>query len=167
VAWGIVPGANLKFEILNLKDMNKLDKQFEEMMKGVRIDSPSSDFMLKVMSRIQAEAAVTKRSVLQDYQPVISKRTWIVLIGIFVLLMVYLILSGKETATNSGIWSTISGSLNQLKENNGASILQKGMDLFSSVPSIAYLILTASLVLWTLDSVLNRFKHQPSDIRIS
>ncbi len=149
--------------------MNKLDKQFEEMMKGIRIDSPSSDFTLKVMSRIQAEAAVTKRSILQDYQPVISKKTWIILIGAFVLLMVYLLVSGKESAASdsSGFWSTITGSLSQLKTSEISSVWRKGIGVFESVPLIAYLILTASLALWTLDSVLNRFKHRPSGIHIS
>ena len=68
--------------------MNKLDKQFEQMMKGNRIDSPSSDFTLKVMSRIQAEAAVQKRPILADYQPVISKKTWIIMLVVFVLLLI-------------------------------------------------------------------------------
>lgn len=149
--------------------MNKLDKQFEEMMKEVRIDSPSSDFTLKVMSRIQAEAAVTKRSVLQDYQPVISNKTWIILIGVFVVLMIYLMASGKESAASdsSGFWSTLTGSMSQLKTSEVSSIWQKGIGVFTSVPLIAYLILTASLALWTLDSVLNRFKHRPSEIHIS
>ncbi len=149
--------------------MNKLDKQFEEMMKGVRIDSPSSDFTLKVMSRIQAEAAVTKRSLLQDYQPVISKKTWIILIGAFVVLTIYIMISGEERSASDGswFWSTVTGSLSQLKTSEVSSIWQKGIGVFTSVPLIAYLILTASLALWTLDSVLNRFKHRPSEIHVS
>lgn len=55
--------------------MNKLDKQFGQVMKGMKIDSPSSDFRIKVMSRIQAEAAVTRRPLLVDYKQVISSRT--------------------------------------------------------------------------------------------
>jgi hypothetical protein len=149
--------------------MNQIDKQFEEMMKGIRIDSPSSNFTLNVMSRIQAEAAITKRSVLHDYQPVISRRTWIVLIVAFVLLMAYLLVSEKEigSETNSGFWSTFSGLLNPLQVKEISSIWQSGLDVFSSVPLIAYLILTASLTLWTLDSFINRFRHRPSEIQIS
>jgi hypothetical protein len=149
--------------------MNKLDQQFEEMMKGVRIDSPLSDFTLKVMSRIQAEAAVTKRSLLHEYEPVISKKTWIILVLVFVVMMIYLIASGKESAASdsAGFWSTLTGSLSQLKTSEVSSIWQKGIGVFTSVPLIAYLILTASLALWTLDSVLNRFKHRPSEIHIN
>ena len=148
--------------------MNKIDKQFEEMMKGIRIDSPSSDFTLKVMSRIQAEAAVQIRPVLQDYQPVISKRTWIILIAAFILLIIYTMASGNDsTATdNSVFWSSVNGSLKQLKTSQVGSIWQKGMGVFSSVPMIAYLILMASLALWTLDSYLSKFRHQISEIEV-
>ncbi|HAQ18901.1 MAG TPA: hypothetical protein DCR40_06650 [Prolixibacteraceae bacterium] len=149
--------------------MNKLDKQFGEMMKGIRIDAPSSDFTVKVMSRIQAEAAVQQRHLLQDYQPVISKKTWIILFIAFVLLMVYITVSGTEPAsgTGTGFWSAISGSVDKLRMEEVSSIWQKGMGIFSSVPSIAYLILTASLALWTLDSFLARFKHQASELHVN
>jgi uncharacterized protein with PQ loop repeat len=155
---------NLKLE--TIKKMNKLDKQFGEMMKGISIDSPSADFTLKVMSRVQAEAAVRKHHLLEDYQPVISKRTWIILITGFVLLMVYIMVLGNEstTAGDTGFWSTIFGSLDQLKVKQATSIWQKGIGIFSSVPALAYLILTASLALWTIDSYLTRFKQHHAKI---
>jgi len=148
--------------------MNKLDQQFEEMMKGIRIDSPSSDFTLKVMSRIQAEAAVQKRSVVQDYQPVISKRTWIIMIVAFILFMVYITVSGQDSASSNstGMWSRIFSSLNSLKTDEVSSVWQKGVGMFSSIPSIAYLILTATLALWTFDLFLNRLRHHPSEVKI-
>ena len=148
--------------------MNKLDKQFEQMMKGVQIDSPSSDFTLRVMSHIQAEAAVQRKSVLQNYQPVISKRTWIILIVTFILLLIYVMVSSQNAApaSNGGIWSTVSGKIGALNNQQISSVLKTGMGLFTSIPLIAYLILTASLSLWTLDSVLNRFRHQHSGIQI-
>src|SRR5665647_1183926 len=93
--------------------MNKLDKQFAEMMKDIRIESPSSDFTLKVMSRIQAEAAVQRRPLLQNYQPVISKRTWIILLVAFLLLMIYIAVSGSNAAPaqDAGILGTVAGKL--------------------------------------------------------
>jgi len=146
--------------------MNKLDKQFEEMMKGVRIDSPSSDFTFSVMSRIQAEAAVQRKSILQNYQPVISKRTWIILIVAFLLLLIYIAVSSQDAlpASNTGFWSTISGKIGAFNNQEASSILKKGTGLFTSIPTIAYLILTASLALWSLDGFLNRFRHQHSGI---
>jgi len=147
--------------------MNKLDKQFEQMMKGVQIDSPSSDFTLKVMSRIQAEAAVQRKPILQNYQPVISKRTWIILIVVFILLLIYITVSSQNAApaSNTGFWSTVSGKIGGLNNQEASSILKKGTGLFTSIPTIAYLILTASMALWTLDSVLNRFRHQHTGIQ--
>jgi hypothetical protein len=143
--------------------MNKLDKQFGQIVKGMKIDSPSSDFRIKVMSRIQAEAAVTQRPLLVDYKPVISKRTWIILIGMFVAAVVFIILQAfksEPSAVDSGVLTTMADSVS--KVNN--SLLQKGYGLFSSVPTVAYLIVLASLSLWTLDSVLTRFKRRPSEI---
>ncbi len=146
--------------------MNKLDKQFAEMMKDVRIDSPSSDFSLKVMSRIQAEAAVQKRPLLQDYQPVISKRTWIILLVAFLLLIIYIAVSGNNAAPagGSGFWSSVGKSMNVFNTSQ-ASILQKGAGIFSAIPPIAYLIVLASLALWTLDGFLTRFRHHPSGVQ--
>ena len=147
--------------------MNKLDKQFEQMMKGIQIDSPSSDFTFSVMSRIQAEAAVQRKSVLQNYQPVISKRTWIILIVAFILLLIYVAVSGQDSApaSNTGFWSTVTGKIGAFNNQEASSILKTGMGLFTSIPLIAYLILTASLALWTLDSVLTRLRHQHSGIQ--
>lgn len=137
------------------------------MMKGIRIDSPSSDFTLKVMSRIQAEAAVQRRPLLQNYQPVISKKTWIILIAAFVLLMIYITVSGKDAAPagGSGFWLSVAQSMNVFKTGE-SSILQKSVGIFSSVPTIAYLIVLASLALWTLDGFLGRFSHRSSEIHI-
>ena len=149
--------------------MNKLDKQFEEMMKGIRIDSPSSDFTTKVMSRIQAEAAVQKRPILAEYQPVISKRTWIILLVIFVLFMIYITVSSQDTTTvnNPGVWSSVSGKISQLNTKEASKIWQTGKGLFTSISPIAYLIVIASLALWTLDGFLSRFIHRTSEIQVS
>jgi len=147
--------------------MNKLDKQFEQMMKGVQIDSPSSDFTLRVMSRIQAEAAVQRKPILQNYQPVISKRTWIILIVAFIMLLIYVTVSSQDAApaSDTGFWSTVSGKIGTFNNQETSSILKTGMGWFTSIPTIAYLILMASLSLWTLDSVLTRFRHQHSRIQ--
>lgn len=148
--------------------MNKLDKQFEQMMKGINIDSPSQGFSLKVMERIQAEAVVQKHSLVEDYQPVISKRTWIILIAASIFLMVYITVSGSETTEvkEPGFWSAISGSLQKIDTSGASNMWQSVTGLFASIPAMAYLILTASLALWTLDSFLFRFRHSTSDVQI-
>jgi len=147
--------------------MNKLDKQFAEVMKDVRIDRPSSDFTFRVMGRIQAEAAVTRKPLLQDYQPVISKKTWIILLVAFVGLIIYISFSSGdvESSNNPGLWTAFKNSLSKINSGE-ASLLSHGLGLFSRIPAVAYLIILASLSLWTIDSFLNRFRNNTSKINI-
>jgi len=144
--------------------MNKQDKQFGEMMKGMKIESPSSDFAFKVMSRVYAEAAVQRKPLLQNYQPVISKRTWIILIVAFILLLIYITVSGQAAPAgeNTGFWSTLFGKMEVFNNKEASSALKTGTGLFTSIPTIAYLILIAALALWNLDGFLSKFKHQHS-----
>ena len=147
--------------------MNKLDKQFAEMMKDIRIESPSDDFKVKVMGRILAEAAVKPRQLLQDYQPVISKRAWIIMISIFVLLIIYVLATGSNAApaADSGFIETISGKLQSINTSGIKSIWEKGIGVFSTIPLTAYLIIMSSLALWTLDSFLTKFRHEREHIK--
>lgn len=145
--------------------MNKLDKQFGEIMKGVKIESPSSDFTLKVMSRVYAEAAVKSKPILQVYQPVISKKTWIILIAAFVLLIIYIMATGQSTPENgSSFWTAFFGKLSSAN-SEGTTALNAGMNMFKSIPLTAYLIVIASLALWTLDSVFQYFRQHTYEIR--
>jgi Trk-type K+ transport system membrane component len=102
---------------------------------------------------------------LQDYQPVISKRTWIILLATFVALMVYISFSGSDSsaANEPGLWNAFKDSLSKINTGE-TSIWKKGMGIFSTVPPVAYLIVIASLALWTLDSVLSRLRHDHAKI---
>lgn len=141
--------------------MNKLDKQFAEMMKDIRIDAPSGDFSVKVMSRILAEAAVKRKPLLQDYQPVISKRAWIILLVTFVALMVYVLFTGSSAApaADSGLLGTITGNLQRIDTSTLPKLWEKGTGIFSTIPPVAYVIILSALALWTLDSFLTKLRH--------
>lgn len=146
--------------------MNKLDKQFGEMMKGgINLNSPSSDFTLKVMSRVYTEAALKPKSLLVDYQPVISKKAWIIIISAFVLLMVY-IMSTAQSAPQSegGFLSNLFGKLTAANNEGATNALKTGVGIFKTIPPVAYLIVISSLALWTIDSVLQRFRHQSAQL---
>jgi hypothetical protein len=149
--------------------MDKLDQQFEQLMKGITIDSPSKGFSMKVMERIQAEAAVQKKSLLEDYQPVISKRTWILMIAAFIALIVYVIYSGHSTAPaqDNGVMSVLSESVQKLQASKVSNVWQTANGIFASIPSVAYLILLASLALWTLDMFLTKMKHANSHLEMN
>lgn len=147
--------------------MNKLDKQFEQLMKGITLDAPSPDFTQRVMSRVQAEAAVKKHSVLENYQPVISRKTWIILSTAFAALLIYVMVSAGETtpAENQGVWANIPDAMTKLNSGKISVFWKASIGIFTSIPPIAYLILTASFALWTIDAVWNRLRHAPSGIR--
>lgn len=145
--------------------MNKLDKQFGEMMRGMKVDSPSSDFTLKVMSRVYAEAAVRPKPVLQDYTPVISKRTWIILVALFIVLIGYAMVFGSSSAAGStGLWSGLLEKFGSLRSSESSNVLSQSVGFLKSVPAVAYLILIAALALWTLDSVFTNLKHRTTDL---
>ncbi|MGE5428724.1 MAG: hypothetical protein ACM3O8_12580 [Methylococcaceae bacterium] len=149
--------------------MDKLDQQFEQLMKGIKIDSPSKGFSMKVMERIQAETAVQKKSILEDYQPVISKRTWILMIAGFIALIVYVIYFGNNTAPaqDNAVMSVLAESVQKLQTSKVSNVWQTANGLFASIPSVAYLIILASLALWTLDMFLTKMKHSNSHLQIN
>lgn len=138
--------------------MNKQDKQFEQLMKGMKLDSPSADFMHRVMGRIQAEAAVTPKKVLQDYQPVISRKAWIVLGVLFGAMLICIMVSGSGSATEStpGYWSNLLG---KVDSKEVGSIWQKGIGWVGSIPTLAMLIIASTLALYTLDAYLTKLRH--------
>jgi hypothetical protein len=137
--------------------MNKLDQSYEEIMKGIRIDSPSRDFTLKVMSRIQAEVAVRQKPLLSNYEPVISRKVWIGMALIFFVFLAYLISSGTNASASGSIWNELLYSLSGTHET---SLWRKGFGALSTVPVIVYLILASTMALWTMDMLLNQFKHK-------
>lgn len=149
--------------------MDKLDQQFEQLMKGMTVHSPSKGFSMKVMERIQAEAAVQKKSLLEDYQPVIGTKTWILMIAAFVALIVYVIYSGNNTAPaqDNGVMSVLADSVQKLQTSKVSNVWQTANSLFASIPSVAYLILLASLALWTLDMFLTKMKHANSHLQMN
>ena len=129
------------------------------------MESPSADFTFRVMSRVYAEAAVQRKPLLANYQPVISKRTWIILIVAFAALMVYITVSAQPSSGGgTGFWGTLFGKLDAFNSKEASSVLKTGTGLFTSIPTIAYLILIAALALWTLDGFLSKFKHQHSEV---
>lgn len=149
--------------------MDKLDKQFEQIMKGVKLESPSKGFTMNVMQRIQAEAVIQKRSVIEDYQPVIGRKAWIVIIAAFIGLIAYVLFTGNETtqAPQSGIMATIAESARKLNTTGVSNMWASVNGMFASIPSMAYLIIIASSILWSLDIYLTRMKRLHSTIQMN
>ena len=149
--------------------MDKLDKQFEQIMKGVKLESPSKGFTMNVMQRIQAEAVIQKRSVIDDYQPVIGRKAWIVIIAAFIAMVAYVLFTGNETtqAPDNGIMSVIAESAQKLNTQRVSTMWESVNGMFASIPSMAYLIIIASSLLWSLDLYLTRMKNAQSNIQVN
>ena len=149
--------------------MDKLDKQFEQIMKGVKIESPSKGFTMNVMERIQAESAIQKRSLIEEYEPVISRKTWILMIAGFIGLVVYILLTGNETAQSPEIslMTNVAESVNKLNTQGLSNMWHSANGFLASIPSVVYLIILASSALWTLDILLTRIRHSQSTIQVS
>lgn len=147
--------------------MNIIDEQYEKMMKNLKINSPSANFTYNVMSRIHAETAIIKNeSIVADYQPIISKKTWIILCGIASVIILFIVFAGNFSVTtdkNQLVFS-VSEYLSGLKLSFFSESLNKASQFIYDIPGLAYLVLISSLLLWLLDSVFqNKFR---ANIRI-
>jgi hypothetical protein len=62
-------------------------------MNEAGMEVPSSNFVNKVMERVQEEVATSQTPV---YQPVISKRAWVMILAAFVICSVFLLTGSSE-----------------------------------------------------------------------
>ncbi|MFH6945418.1 hypothetical protein [Flavobacterium sp. FlaQc-50] len=77
-----------------MKESDKnIENLIEKMMAESSLESPSIDFTSKIMSQV----LIAEKSKIKTYKPLISKQTWILIIGALVALTVYAIASGNTT----------------------------------------------------------------------
>ena len=70
----------------------QIEKLVDHIMKDTLLESPSSDFTSKVMSKILA----SKTSDVTVYKPLISKSVFIVIFGCIITLFIYLLMNGEK-----------------------------------------------------------------------
>lgn len=142
--------------------MNKIDEQYEQMMKNLKIDSPSSNFTDMVMSRIYAETAIiNNKSVSVAYQPIISKKTWIILFGIASAIILLIVFGGNFSASpdKNQMAFSISEYIAEFNFSFFSGSLIKASKIVTEIPGLAYLVMISSLLLWLLDAVFqNKFR---------
>jgi hypothetical protein len=140
--------------------MEPIDKKFEQMMQGIKLDSPSGNFTEKVMQCIQNEAEVAKlkRNV---YEPVISKKTWVILSVGFVVLAVFALLSDESHSadTPTGLLRDLYPSLKISNFSTISNLWDPITRLFTTVPLMVYITFISSLVLWSFDRLLSQFQY--------
>lgn len=81
---------------MKVNEDKHIEKFIDKVMKEIALEKPSIDFTSKVMSQVMA----TKKSAVTVYQPLISKYSWMIIFGSFLLLVVYLIKNGDTQSTS-------------------------------------------------------------------
>ena len=81
--------------------MSEQDKKIKELLKGHFEEStPSLDFTNKIMDKIGAQELVQEH-VKFEYVPVISKKGWILIASLFLVLLLLGLTGTKETQFNA------------------------------------------------------------------
>jgi hypothetical protein len=126
-----------------------LDNELRSLIKGVKLDSPGSDFTSKVMNRVYEEK-VAMEKVKDD--KLLGKGFWIILF-LFVALIAAMFIS-----SSSGVQAE--GQLSKLLDGTGNGALSQGYQSFfsnlGSLPLSIGGILLASSVLVFIDKFLPR-----------
>lgn len=77
------------------KPYNNEEELVKKMIKGLPLERPSSDFTQKVMQQ------VLRRSLKNSYQPLISKRAWLVIAMMFILGVLWLFYNPETSLIDS------------------------------------------------------------------
>lgn len=116
------------------------DERLGALLKTSVIESPSNNFVNKVMDKIEASA-------MDVYQPLISKRMWILITVAFVALIGY-VLFGKSTSQVPGFMTKATPLLERTQSIFEAS--QSSLQSFIQGFEISYLLAMSMLVLSVL-----------------
>lgn len=85
---------------MKVNEDKHIEKFIDKVMKEVAIEKPSINFTSKVMAQVIS----TKKSEITTYQPLISKYSWMIVLGGFLALGFFLITNG-DTSSKSWISS--------------------------------------------------------------
>lgn len=72
-------------KIENTEDWNSIDKLIENQVRQINHIPSTTDFTAKVLNKI----AIAKQSKARDYQPIISKKGWFMLVVLVSTLVIY------------------------------------------------------------------------------
>jgi hypothetical protein len=124
-----------------------LDNELKSLIKGVKLDSPGSDFTSKVMSRVYEEKVAMEK--VKD-ERLLGKGFWIILFLFVALIAAMFVFSASGTQTEGELSKLLSGA------NDGA-LSQGYQSFFSNLGSLPLSIggiLMASTVLLFIDKFL-------------
>jgi hypothetical protein len=123
-----------------------IEKLVNYIMKDAKLESPSSNFTLNVMSQVLQ----TKTSDVTVYKPLISRKTFIVVFGFIITLFIYLLIN-KDQQTNG--WPTYLN-INTTYYNNFTTLFK-----FSKITTCTA-VLTTVMLLIQISFLKNYFDKQ-------
>lgn len=81
---------------MNANEIKEIDKLVHKMMKKATLESPSFDFTAQIMEQVSS----LKQSQATIYEPLISRKAWILICTGFATLMGYVLLGTQQELTS-------------------------------------------------------------------
>lgn len=78
-----------------MKPIKNIEEITKYIIKEAQIESPSKDFLNKVMNSVKLES---KRSLSKVYQPLISKSAWLLIIMVFFAFSIFMLAGNSENS---------------------------------------------------------------------
>ncbi len=78
-----------------MKPIKNIEEITKYIIKEAQIESPSEDFLNKVMNSVKLERKLSLRKV---YQPLISKSAWLLIITVFFGLSIFMLAGNSENS---------------------------------------------------------------------
>ena len=126
----------------------KEDKELKSLLKSVKLESPNSDFSVKVMNRIFAEESLFEKI---RKERILGKGFWIIMVLFITLFAAIFVFNTNEVITSGGFSEYIPG----LDTNTVTQDYQNFFQKLDSLPvSIAGIFLASSILIF-LERILN------------
>lgn len=124
------------------------DKELKSLLKSIKLDSPGSNFTVRVMDKIFQEESLIEKV---KKERVLGKGFWIILALFAVLFVAMFVVSGTDAATSENIPKFVS----EINSRGAAAEYQSFLQKLGTVPlSIAWILIASSLLLF-LDKLIN------------
>jgi len=135
--------------------MNDLDKNFEQLVKSRKLDSPSLRFTMNVMDKIHQ---LDHQFV---YKPVISKWGWLSITLMVTVFVVYASFFGQTSGSETpGLYDKFIAFVSE-KKPEFTGVPKVDIDgFFNQIPSILYLSIIAISLLVICDQIFLRRKKE-------
>jgi len=124
------------------------DKELKSSLKSIKLDSPKSNFTVRVMNKIFREESLIEKV---KRERVLGKGFWIILALFVALCVAMVIVSGTGTATGGSVPKLVS----EINSSGAAADYQTFFQKLGTVPvSIAGILIASSLLLF-IDKLLH------------